>query len=77
MIRDPETWRRWEARWQRRTSADLEANLRVFRTLMEHARALGVWPPENPLEGIEVDLRLAKAVNTYVSKPTGTFASRP
>ena len=71
MIRDPEAWRRWEARWQRRTPADLKANLRVFRTLMEHAHALGAWPPENPLEGIEVDIQLAKVVNTYVPGPKG------
>lgn len=77
MIRDHEAWRRWEARWQRRTPADLETNLRVFQVLMEHARALGAWPPKDPLEGIEVDIQLAKAVNTHVRKPAGTSGSRP
>ena len=74
MIRDPDAWRRWEAEWERRTPADLEVNLRIFRTLLEMARALGAWPPADPLEGIEVDLRVAKAVNTYVEppEPSGT-----
>ncbi len=45
---------------------DLADNLRLFETLLDHARVLGVWPPENPLEGIEVDICLAKAVNAVV-----------
>jgi len=77
MIRDPETWCRWEAQWQRSTPADLEANLRLFQTLMDHARALGAWPPKDPLEGIEVDIRLAEAVNTYVPEPVSTSGPRP
>lgn len=75
MIRDLESWRRWEAEWQRLTPADLEAGLKVFQTLLEHARALGVWPPKDPLEGIEVDIHLAKVIN--VQKSTGATGPRP
>ena len=63
MIRDAAYWQKWEAEWQRRTPADPEANLRIFRTLLEMARAAGAWPPAAPLEGLEVDLRLAYAIN--------------
>jgi len=76
VIRDTEAWREWEVHWQRRKPANLEANLRVFWTLVEHARALGAWPPKDPLEGIEVDIQLAKAVNSYVPEPAGTSGSR-
>ena len=33
---------------------------------------MGAWPPQDPLEGIEVDIRVAQAVNTYAEK----FADR-
>ena len=75
MIRDPKRWRQFEAAWQRRAEADLEANLRVFHTLLRHARSLGVWPPKDPLEGLEVDLRLARMVNTYVEQPARSAGS--
>lgn len=69
MIRDRDRWERFEAEWQRRTPADGEEGFRIFEMLLEHARALGVWPPADPLEGIEVDLRIARQVNTYAEKP--------
>jgi len=31
--------------------------------LLEMARATGAWPPEDPLEGLETDIRLAWAIN--------------
>jgi hypothetical protein len=31
--------------------------------LYEEARLVGAWPPADPLAGIEVDLRLAQALN--------------
>ena len=71
MIRNPEVWRRWEAQWQRRTPAVPEENFRIFQNLLELARLLGRWPPEDPREGLEVDLLLARAVNGYVRKPAG------
>ncbi|MGC9358262.1 MAG: hypothetical protein ACP5GX_10350 [Anaerolineae bacterium] len=66
MIRDREAWEAFEARFQRQMPADLEKNQQLFATWLAEARALGVWPPDDPLEGLEVDLRIAKAVNTYV-----------
>ena len=65
MIRDKALWEQFEAEWQRRRKPDPEANLRLFEAFMEQARALGVWPPQDPLEGIEHDIHLARVVNTY------------
>ena len=70
MIRNKKVWEQFEVEWQRSQEPDLAANLRVFEVLLEHARSLGVWPPLNPLEGIEHDIHLAKVVNTYVEEPT-------
>ena len=66
MIRDKAAWEAFEKEWERRHAADWESNWRVFEALLEHARALGVWPPADPLEGLDVDIRVARIVNTYV-----------
>jgi len=63
MIRDPVFWQQWEAEWQRRNCASLEVNFRIFWTLLEMAREANAWPPRNPLEGLDVDIRLAHAIN--------------
>jgi len=76
MIRDKKAWQQFEAEWQCSQEPNLEANLRVFEVLLEHARALGVWPPQDPLEGIEHDIRLAKVVNTYVEEPADAPGTR-
>ncbi len=47
----------------RRTPADYQANLSIMEALYEEARLVGAWPPADPLAGIEVDLRLAQALN--------------
>lgn len=67
MIRNPEIWKRFEEEVQKRIPTDFESNLRLLKNMIKNARDLGVWPPENPLEGIEVDIRIARILNTYES----------
>ena len=38
-------------------------NLRIVEALFEHARRVGALPAEDPLDGIEVDVRLARIIN--------------
>jgi hypothetical protein len=45
-------------------------NLRIFESLNEEAKKLGVFPLKNPLEGIEVNIRLAAVLNVKESDPT-------
>jgi hypothetical protein len=49
---------------------DFFKNLRIFEALYEEAKQLGVFPLKNPLEGIEVDIGLAKVLNV------GTMAKK-
>lgn len=51
-----------EARLAAAGPASLERALAAVDALVEEARALGVWPPRDPLEGIEVDVRVAGAL---------------
>ncbi len=67
MIRDPEQFTKWETEWLRDHPLDLDARFRLMEAMIEHARALGVFPPPDPLEGIDVDIRIARALNVRPS----------
>jgi len=71
MIKSPEKWQKWEAEWQKNTPIDIEENFEILTRLIEQAKLLGKWPPESPLEGIEVDIKIAKVMNTYVENSVG------
>ncbi|MFP3870624.1 MAG: hypothetical protein ACLFVT_07080 [Syntrophobacteria bacterium] len=64
MIRDQELWKRFEAKLSREKPASLEENLRIVEALYQEARGLGVFPSSDPLEGIEVDIKVARVVNS-------------
>ncbi|MBI4165272.1 MAG: hypothetical protein HY508_06005 [Acidobacteria bacterium] len=63
MIRDAQSWADWEARYLASEPADFRRNLRLLEAMYEHARALGVFPLADPMEGLETDIRVAKALN--------------
>lgn len=42
---------------------DFLRSLRTFEALYDEAKYIGVFPLKNPLEGIEVDIRVAKVIN--------------
>jgi len=46
-----------------KSSTDYFHNLLIFESLYEEAKKLGVFPLKDPLEGIEVDIRLAAVLN--------------
>lgn len=50
----------------RQHKANYRENLKIAEALYREALALGVLPPKNPLEGIEVKIRLAKVLNALV-----------
>jgi hypothetical protein len=47
----------------RREPPDHRRSLRIAEALYAHALRLGALPLADPLEGIEVDIRLAKVIN--------------
>ncbi len=63
MIKDPEGWQAWEDAYIRSEPADYQRNLRIFEAMCEHARKLGQFPSQDPLEGIEFKIRLARDLN--------------
>jgi len=42
----------------------LSQALRIFTAMWEEALILGAFPAETPLEGIEIDIRIASVLNS-------------
>jgi hypothetical protein len=63
MIRDAEALRRFEDDLARREKPDFARNLLLVDSLHREASRFGGSPRKNPMDGIEVALRIAKALN--------------
>ena len=63
MIRNAKMLRAFEDRLLLEDSSSHEQRVAVFQALLEHAKRLGAMPPANPLEGIEIDIRMAEVIN--------------
>ena len=51
----------------RREAPNYFKNLKIVEALYNEARALGALPPADPLDGIEVDVHLARVLNVRAS----------
>lgn len=67
MIRNRAALEAFEEEQVRNSPADYWKNLRIFEALYEEARSLGVFPLKDPLDGIEADIHLARALNALPS----------
>ncbi len=63
-LRKPSELLRFELDFLRKEKVDMVRNFRIVEGLYREAVALGVIPLKNPLDGIEVDLKIAKVVNS-------------
>ncbi|MGQ9647343.1 MAG: hypothetical protein ACUVWO_12495 [Thermodesulfobacteriota bacterium] len=55
---------KFESEFLKKERVDIEKNFSLVGALHHEAVTLGVLPPKNPLDGIEVDLKIAKVVNS-------------
>ena len=63
MIKNPKLFEDWERRWMSESVVDFSQNLRIFEALYREACALGILPLKDPLEGLQMKIDLAKAMN--------------
>ena len=63
MIRRTRLLDEFERDWIANFPRDPDAALRIYQALHDEAVALGVLPPKDPLEGIEIDIALARFFN--------------
>jgi hypothetical protein len=53
----------------RKEKVDFTKNLSIVNAMYNEAVALGVIPMKNPLDGLEVDIRVARVVNNVPEAP--------
>jgi hypothetical protein len=67
MIKRTDLLEAFEREQMRQNRASYLDNLRLFEALYREAQTLGVFPLADPLEGIDVDIRLAKALRALAT----------
>jgi hypothetical protein len=56
-------FQKFEMNLSKKERLNIRSNFRIVEALYEEAVALGVIPLKNPLEGLEVDKRIARVIN--------------
>jgi len=75
MIKDTPFWEAWEAQGPLRERLDPERAFALCDAMYEHARSLGVFPPTDPLEGLEAKIAMARALNVCSTPGTNRTQS--
>ena len=63
MIKNPDILEQFEKQRIREEKLSFEEALKIFEAMWKEGVNLGVLPPKDPLEGIEVDIRIARILN--------------
>lgn len=70
MIKDPALFKKFEDSFIRKEGKlPFDRSLKLFTSMWDEGLKLGVLPPKDPLEGIDVDIRIAKVLNSCSKKP--------
>jgi hypothetical protein len=59
--------KKFEMEWLRKEKVDVMRNFRIIEALYKEAVALGTIPLKTPLDGLDVDIKIARVINS-VSK---------
>ena len=63
MIKEKKILEKFETELIEKETVDIEKNLLIFNEMLEFAKEMKKIPPLNPLEGIELDIKYAGAIN--------------
>ena len=64
MLRDARKFQEFEDRLVASEDRGYVSNLRILNGLYEYARRMGAFPPQEPLDGLDVDIYLARTLNS-------------
>jgi hypothetical protein len=64
LIKNPDILERFEREVIRKEKLSFGRALAIFEAMWKEGVNLGVLPPKDPLEGIEVDIKIARILNT-------------
>jgi hypothetical protein len=63
MIKNPDIFENFEKERIKKEKLTFEEALKLFEAMWEEGVGLGVLPLKDPLEGIEVDIKIARILN--------------
>lgn len=63
MIKNSKLLQKFEKKLIKKERIDIAKNFQIADAMYNEAVALGVIPMRNPLSGLEIDLKIARAVN--------------
>lgn len=69
MVKNAEAVQSLERSIRRKEKSDFSKNIRLVEALYREAVFLGTFPPRDKLLGIDVDIRIAKAINSVSRTP--------
>jgi hypothetical protein len=64
VITNREKVEQFEREYVRSRETDYRENLRIFEALHREALSFGALPLKDPLEGLEVDIMMARVINS-------------
>ena len=64
MVKNAEVFDRFEKKLLKKSKDDYKRNFKIVESLYRHARKLRKFPSRNKLEGIEIDIKIAKILNS-------------
>jgi hypothetical protein len=67
MIKNCEQIREFERELIRKEKTDVTKNFQIVNAMYQEAVELGIIPMKDPLDGLEIDIRIAEVLN-YVPK---------
>jgi hypothetical protein len=68
MIKNKELWESFQKKMLKNEQISLEEALKIMDSLWREGVKLGVLPPKDPLEGIEVDIKVASILNSCLKE---------
>ncbi len=69
MVKNGEALRNFELDLVRKSKASFFHNLRLVEALYEEAVLLGAFPPGDTLDGLDVDIEVARVINSVSKTP--------
>lgn len=69
MIKNKEAVRRLEQAVFRKERANFSRNIRIVEALYKEAVFLGAFPPQDKFFGLDVDIKIARVINSVSKTP--------
>ncbi len=64
LITNPKKLQEFEKELLKKDKVDIKQNFRIVETLYREAIALRAIPVKDPLDGLEIDIKIARVVNS-------------